>query len=265
MARYYPLHYYSLSRECLRAPSLKARIRSFLSLYGPASVFAGNEWWEKGDRKSLRDAGISRSDRILDIGSGSGELIASLFSLGFRKVVGADPFISGNTTHTNGPPVLKCEASDIEGQFEVVMMHHSLEHIWNQCKIAREIARLLSPEGRCIIRIPTIDSWAWIKYGSDWAQLDPPRHFYLHSRTSIIRLLQSTGLEVTEIVDDLSAFQIIGSEKIRRGHPLLNPQTGALDEAHISLARFDCLGPTPSPRIKQVGTWRLYCRPRTKN
>jgi SAM-dependent methyltransferase len=233
ISRYYPSHYYSFSNERARTPSLKARIRSFLSLYGPASLFAGKEWWEKGDRKSLRDAAVSRSDRILDIGSGSGELIANLFSLGFRRVVGVDPFTTGDVTHRNGPPILKCETCDIEGQFEIVMMHHSLEHIWDQYKIAREIARLLAPEGRCIIRIPTIDSWAWEKYGSDWVQLDPPRHFYLHSRTSIVRLLRSTGLEVTEIIDDSSAFQILGSEKILRGHPVLNPRTGALDEGTI--------------------------------
>jgi hypothetical protein len=35
-------------------------------------------------------------------------------------------------------------------------------------------------------------------------------------------------LLVTRIVDDSSGFQILGSEKIRRGLPLVDPKTGEL-------------------------------------
>ena len=231
MGRYYPGDYYSYCGQTDGGIAFKHKLRSLLSLYGPAWAFAGHDWWERGDRKSLRDAGVSRSDRILDIGCGAGELIAGLRDIGFRNVVGADPFIPKEIVHRNGARVLKCDASDLEGGFDLVMMHHSLEHIWDQSRMVGEVARLLVPGGRCIIRIPTIDSWAWQEYGTDWVQLDAPRHFYLHSRTSIVRLLQAAGLEVTALVDDSSAFQVLGSEKIRRGFPLINPATGATDYA----------------------------------
>ena len=213
MAQYYPSDYYSYTVERRGARGLKAKLRSFLSHYGPAGLFGGQEWWERGDRKSLRDAGVSRQDRILDLGCGNGELIASLRDIGFHNVLGADPFVAGEITHPNGVRVLKREVGETEGQFEMVMMHHGLEHIWDQCQTAREIARLLVPGGRCIIRIPTIDSWAWEEYGSDWVQLDPPRHFYLHSRASIAHLLQSAGLGVTAILDNSSAFQFLVAKK----------------------------------------------------
>jgi SAM-dependent methyltransferase len=230
MARYYPSNYYSYGQAGSSASlDLKARTRNLLAHYGPSWLFSGKDWWEKGDRKALRDAGIHRSARILDLGCGRGEFIDDLRNIGFSSVLGADPFIQDDIAHPNGVRVLKREAADVDGSFDVVMMHHSLEHIWDQHGIVAEIARLLAPGGRCIIRIPTVDSWAWEEYGVDWVQLDAPRHFYLHSRASIKRLLEGSGFTVTAIVDDSISFQILGSEKIRRGFPLINPETNQTD------------------------------------
>ena len=84
-----------------------------------------------------------------------------------------------------------------------------------------------------MIRIPTIDCWAWEEYGRDWVALDAPRHFYLHSRASITRLLEQARFRVTGIVDYSTSLQILGSEKIRRGQPLLNPKSGMADYAEF--------------------------------
>jgi SAM-dependent methyltransferase len=230
MEPYYPPNYYSFSEDNVGVRTrLKRRIRDALSFYGSSRLFSGRAWWERGDFRSLRDSAVSPSERILDLGCGAGEFVASLGDLGFTNVVGADPFISHDITHPNGVRIRKSTASDLKGAFDVVMMHHSLEHIWDQQESVRQIARLLAPGGRCIIRIPTIDSWAWEEYGKDWVQLDPPRHFYLHSRQSIRELVENAGMEVVSVVDDSMAFQILGSEKVRGGHALLDPGTNAMD------------------------------------
>jgi SAM-dependent methyltransferase len=227
---HYPDKYYAYAPESAGAvQTIKQRTRNLLALYGPAWLFAGRDWWELGAWKSIRDMGVSRSARILDLGCGNGGLIASLAEMGFHNVLGADPFIPQDIVHSNGARVLKCEADEIEGQFDVVMMHHSLEHIWDQNRTVADVARLVKTGGRCLIRIPTIDCWAWEEYGRDWVALDAPRHFYLHSRASVTRLLESAGLRLARIVDDASSLQILGSEKIRRGQPLLNPRTGKAD------------------------------------
>jgi SAM-dependent methyltransferase len=218
MAPYYPGDYYSYSpRPKGLLASMKANIRAALSIFGPSQIFAGRDWYEKGDRKSLRDAKVRRADRILDLGCGQGALVADLRDIGFENVIGADPFVDEDVKYSNGAVVLKRDGSELDGPFDLVMMHHSLEHIWDQKQAVTNIARLLTPGGRCIIRIPTIDSWAWGEYGEDWVQLDPPRHFYLHSRRSIALLLEQAGLKVTAIIDDSIAFQILASEQIRFG------------------------------------------------
>lgn len=234
MDRYYPENYYSYSLPATGASQwLKTKVRAFLSHYGPRQFFEGCDWWAAGDRRSLREAGISRSARILDLGCGSGGLIASLRDIGFRNVIGADPYISSEIIHRNGVRVLKCEAGEIEGEFDVVMMHHSLEHVRDQRAVVNNIVRLLVPGGYCIIRIPTIDSWAWEEYGIEWVQLDAPRHFYLHSRASIVRLLETAGLHVITIADDSFSYSLLGSEKIRRGQPVIDRETGNTDFALV--------------------------------
>jgi SAM-dependent methyltransferase len=221
LGRHYPNNYYSyLNKEVGTLARLKIRLRDFLRHYGPRAIFGGEEWWEMGAAKSLRAAHVDRRDRILDLGCGSGEFIGALRDIGFSGVLGVDPFIENDIERPNGVRILKREARDLDGKFEVVMMHHSLEHIWDQHEIAGQIARLLAPGGRAIVRIPTIDSWAFEEYGTRWVQLDAPRHLYLHSRQSIRNLLERAGLEVIRIEDDSGIFQILGSEKVRRGQPI---------------------------------------------
>jgi 2-polyprenyl-3-methyl-5-hydroxy-6-metoxy-1,4-benzoquinol methylase len=231
MDRYYPATYYSYN---IAQRNIRNLIRSFLAYYGPGWLFAGRDWWENPDRKSLRDAHITRSSRILDLGCGSGNFTASLKDIGLRNVIGADPFIPEDTVHPNGVKILRKEASEIEGEFDLVMMQASMEHIWDQHGIVREMARLLAPGGHCMMNIPTLDSWAWEHYGENWVHLDPPRHFYIHSRAGITRLLASAGLEVTSIVDSAASFGILASEKIRMGLPQIDPATGHYEyERHL--------------------------------
>jgi SAM-dependent methyltransferase len=252
--QYYPRNYYSFSSEDGGSASkIKAKIRDTLSLYGPAWLFSGRDWWELGSRKAIRDLGVPRSARILDLGCGNGSLIASLADLGYGNVLGADPYIDSDIVHPNGARVLKRGAGDVEGQFDVVMMHHSLEHIWDQQQTLADVARLVRDGGQCLIRIPTIDCWAWEEYGRDWIALDPPRHFYLHSRKSIAQLLRGAGFQVTAIIDDASSLQILGSEKIRRGQPLLNPKSGKADYAEFLPQRLIQSAPSRTRELNRAG------------
>jgi SAM-dependent methyltransferase len=248
MEQYYPSTYYSYG---IAQRNVRNRIRSFLAYYGPGWLFAGRDWWENPDRKSLREANIARSSRILDLGCGSGNFTASLRDIGLHNVTGADPFIPQDMVHPNGVKILRKEACEIEGEFDLVMMQASLEHVWDQRGIVHEIARLLAPGGRCMVNIPTLDSWAWENYGENWVHLDPPRHFYIYSRTGITRLLTSAGLEVTSIVDSASAFGILASEKIRMGLPQIDPATGQYDYERVLPGDFIASASNKAHKVNQ--------------
>jgi hypothetical protein len=126
----------------------------------------------------------------------------------------------GRSTTTADCSCKKGTLSDVEGKWDLIMFHHSLEHIEDQRGTLARVGQLLGPDGWCLIRVPTVDSDAWDEYRDRWVQLDAPRHLTLHSMASMERLADSAGLRVEAVVHDSTAFQFEGSELYRRGRPL---------------------------------------------
>ncbi|WP_462120176.1 methyltransferase domain-containing protein [Methylorubrum extorquens] len=117
--------------------------------------------------------------------------------------------------------ILKSNIEDTPGQFDVVMFHHSLEHVPDPGKTLKIASTKLLPKGTCIVRIPTTSSGAWDHYGKDWAQLDAPRHFLVPSRKGMEVMGQRSGLMLEKIIDDSWSFQFWGSEQYQRDIPLV--------------------------------------------
>jgi SAM-dependent methyltransferase len=169
---------------------------------------------------SLKRAGLVPTSRILDVGTGAGRRVGDLRRLGFR-VIGVDPFVDHDVLDQGGRLLVKKAAvSDIEGQFDFVMLHHSLEHMADQHAALHEAWRLVRPGGTVLVRVPLVDSYAWRTYGTDWVQLDAPRHLYLHSERSLSLLATDQGFQVRAVVYDSTAFQFSGSELYRSGGQL---------------------------------------------
>lgn len=172
---------------------------------------------------SLRRLKLARDARIVDVGCGGGELLLTLQSVGFTRLLGVDPFVAHELDLGAGLRVLKADLSEVKQQADLVMFHHSLEHIGDQSAMLAAAHAMLAPGGRCLVRIPTVSSWAWRHYGADWCALDAPRHLYLHSKKSIRLLAEAAGFEVEDIVSDSTTFQFWGSEQYRRDIRLMQP------------------------------------------
>jgi len=235
LGRYYPKGYYSF---CQNNPGglrkARERLRNFLAIYGPESIFGKLEWWQNGKHAAIRDSGVHRNQSVIDIGCGSGDYISELKDIGFSRVTGADPYIPETVTRSNGVTIRKIDMRYIEERYDFVMMHHSLEHIWDQRETVRLLHQITAPGGRIVVRVPVVDSWAWEEYGLFWANGDAPRHFYLHSRKSISRLLTAAGFRDIRLIDDANSFGILGSEKIRRGLPLMDAGGGTDFDRYFS-------------------------------
>lgn len=161
------------------------------------------------------------SARFLDVGCGNwSKWLQDLRAMGFRNLVGIDPFISSNLEKC-GIRILRQSIAQAEGQFDLITFHHSLEHILNQQEILTDARRLLAPNGVILIRIPIVSSYVWEKYGVNWIEMDPPRHLYLHSKESIKLLGQQAGLELFETLYDSYDFEFYGSEQYLRDIPLV--------------------------------------------
>jgi SAM-dependent methyltransferase len=226
LAKYYPDDYYSFQKSGPLKAWLKTRWAAYsygrLSLvgWGMSAVLGKNQAIE-----SVKRARIPRDATILDVGCGSGDLLLLLRSLGFHKLTGADPFVANDIAYANGVEVWKKDLAEISRKFDVIMSHHSFEHMTDPNQILLHAARLLNPGGWIIIRVPIAGSYAWKKYGTNWVQLDPPRHIFLPTTRSMEILADAAGLRLCEVVHESNEFQFWGSEQYVRDIPLNDPRS----------------------------------------
>jgi predicted SAM-dependent methyltransferase len=139
--------------------------------------------------------------------------------------MGVDPFLPHDYTTSSGVALWRKNISDLDRSFDLVMLHHSLEHIPKQLETLLEIKRHLKPDGTVLIRIPLASSFAWKNYGANWVQLDAPRHFYLHTLKSMSILAEQAGFHIANTLYDSTAFQFWGSEQYARDIPLRDPRS----------------------------------------
>ena len=223
LERYYPLRdYYSFA-----SVETDRSFRRFLSRQRDAYLLLGGSILGKavaafGSDSLLQNigcSGLTTHSRVLDVGCGSGGLLNRLYHVGFRNLVGADPYLA-ECRSIAGVTLLRASMEDLRDEFDLIMLNHSLEHMRFQQQQACHVARLLAPNGTAMIRVPIVSSYAWKTYGVNWVQLDAPRHLYLHSIPSLKLIVARAGMRVTRIGFDSTYFQFTGSEMIQRGTAL---------------------------------------------
>lgn len=235
MAAWYPMDYCSYGPAKVRSlPGwrrwLKAqRTRLLLGGYGrggrwlsrliPLPPFGG---WMQGLPLGL-DA------RILDVGCGAGHLLLRLQRDGFRSLQGIDLFIADHLTYPGGLKVRKQGIEDLAGEFDLIMLNHSFEHMDRPQEVLSNLARHLATDGRLLIRIPIAGCYAWRKYGVAWANLDAPRHLFLHTPYSLALLAATAGLEIVRTHYESQYKQIALSEWISLGGTMKTYEQRAKD------------------------------------
>lgn len=130
--------------------------------------------------------------RLLEVGCGNGRTLVVLRSLGWQvEGVDVDPVAlqyassQGLETRCGHLLDLRYEADT----FDVIMMHHVIEHLHEPITFLQECHRILKPGGRLLMITPNVDGLGHGIFGANWYPLDPPRHLYLYSRKSMTDLL----------------------------------------------------------------------------
>jgi 2-polyprenyl-3-methyl-5-hydroxy-6-metoxy-1,4-benzoquinol methylase len=168
---------------------------------------------------TIGHCGVTLSSRILDVGCGSGRLLLRMAELGFRNLLGIDRYLPiAATAREAGVTIINGELSDLKERiFDLIMMHHVLEHCEDQVGQLRLAWKLLAPGGKILIRQPLCDSEAFRRYRSNWFQLDAPRHAVIHSIKSMRALGEKCGLRIREVIWDSTDQQFWASEQYMRG------------------------------------------------
>lgn len=190
---------------------------------------------------SLRHAKVSLDSKILDVGCGAGHLLHSMQEAGFKNLLGVDPFNAKQLNYDNGLNIEPKSIHDMSGEneWDLIMFNHSFEHVFDQHEVLEKVMTLLKPNGVCMIRVPTVTSWAWRSYGVDWVQLDAPRHLFLHSLQSMNFLAEKKGFKLENVVYDSFAFQQWGSEQYKQDIALHDENSYAVNPDKSPFSDYD--------------------------
>lgn len=159
--------------------------------------------------------GASRDSRILDIGCGAGVLLRRMRRWGYRNLTGVDPYTKAELREP-GLTVRRAELSEVTGEFDLIMLHHVLEHLPDPGSALRMARRLLLAGGAVLVRVPLAGSKLAREFGTDWFNLDAPRHLVIPSRAGLEELAAAAGFAVTHFECDGTEFSQLCSECYRR-------------------------------------------------
>ncbi len=244
LSKYYSSDYYSFesSSQYFKNPieRLARRLRDKYAVLNRGII--GKLLYNYFPNESLRSLSklkLTKFTKILDVGCGAGFLLYSLTELGFNKLLGIDPYIEEDITYENGLKIVKSSIYKLKGEWDIIMFHHSFEHLTDPLETLLHVSKLLSEYGVCLIRIPTVSSYAWEHYGTDWVQLDAPRHLFLYSIESFQILAEKSNMELYYIYYDSNEFQFWGSEQNRKGIAHLSEISYRINPSKSFFSRSD--------------------------
>ena len=229
LSKYYPNDYYSFANTDSKIKKLsffKQLQYEYLSgnnksiLGAIASFKYKSLLYDWCNILELRD----KNTKILDVGCGGGDLLKQLENVGFTNLTGADPFISEDIHYSENVNIYKKSVYELTETYDVIMLHHSLEHMDKQAEVIAKLYELLRKDGKLFIRIPIYSKPLFERYGVDLVNLDAPRHLFVHSIKSITYLLNNQGFKITNTTFDANVFDIIVSEQYKKDITLFDKE-----------------------------------------
>jgi SAM-dependent methyltransferase len=228
LGRYYAPPYYTF-RPVRPEPPAKRWLKRRLADYAlggrdPVGALVARLRGVPEILRGICAAGLDRAARVLDVGAGGGHTLVTFHAWGFRHLLGVDPYIPAELGPEHGITVRRGSIDDLDGTYDLIMFHHSFEHVTDPAGTLGAARERLSPGGWILIRTP-VASDSWRRYGADWVELDAPRHLHVHTVESLRVLARGGGLEVRGVRWETDAFELWGSEQYRRDVPLTDPRS----------------------------------------
>lgn len=249
LGRHYPENYYSYSATEKRSSDLEVKLRRLRTDHwlGHSEALTGRSLAYLSQRKPeyiywFQHLGLSTASKILDVGCGAGQFLLTLRRDGFSCLKGLDPFLPGPINHGASLTISSSGIDTEHDQYDLIMFHHSLEHMVSPLAALKHARSLLKPKGHILIRVPVAGCYAWRKYRQNWYSLDAPRHLFVPTPYGMSLLAGEIGLKVKRTFYDSDTGQILASEKYVRDIPLVKQgqsgHTETTPERKLALENF---------------------------
>jgi SAM-dependent methyltransferase len=201
------------------------------SLYDEYVRIEDTHWWFRGRRQIIATVlrpYLRPPARIIDIGSGGGAVAQALMEFGSVTACDIDVRCAASVARRPGMTFAYGTAEAIpfaDGSFDLVTAFDVLEHLDDDVRALREMARVLSPAGLIAITVPAYQ-WMWGR------QDEVSHHRRRYSGRSLRRAITAAGLRPRR----LTAFNSI-----------LFPGIAAVRIARRLAQRIKGAGQTPDP------------------
>lgn len=232
LSRYYGNATYYSFRNAVKESPHKALLKKLVA----ASIVGRPDRYPRGEglmdrmRRGVEPwialvPGLTRDSSILDVGCGEGARLHNLAAMGFTHLTGVDPFLAEESAgiQPDGVRLVRAPLAAIDGTYDLVVMHHSLEHFEDpgqQMEIARA---LVAPGGYLMVRIPILQEELWEEYGANWVQIDAPRHLYLFTMPGFTAFAERHGYRCEAQGTDGLGWCLAWSELYARDLPMFQP------------------------------------------
>lgn len=171
----------------------------------------------KGDLEDLWSISIAsfiasktKPGRVLNIGAHTGNLHPPLESHGY-EVLGIDIDDSAvrvaNEVGRNVRLVDLYEAGFKDGEFDIVTMIHTLEHLEHPERVIAECARLIRPGGALFINVPNRGGWLPKIMQASWIGWVPPHHVWQFTLSTLKDLVERGGAFQTQFLRGVGSME----------------------------------------------------------
>jgi 2-polyprenyl-3-methyl-5-hydroxy-6-metoxy-1,4-benzoquinol methylase len=172
--------------------------------YGSGKRFTGIVEWLLDNLYNYRVYQIEQNQKpgkVLDIGCGRGLLLHKLRQHGWTPMgTELNEEAAIYARERLGLPVttqMVEEAGFADGEFDLVILWHVLEHVQSPRAMLREVSRILKPGGTLLVAVPNFGSLEARLTGKGWFHLDTPRHLTHFTNATLRHALDNAGLTIS--------------------------------------------------------------------
>lgn len=136
---------------------------------------------------------------LLDFGCGNGAFMELMRGFGWTAY-GIEPDSARSVDDSRGRHIyhsIQDLESNVNTKFDVIILSHVIEHLPDPYSLIGELKGLCASKGRVIITTPNAKSLGASIFGRYWRGLEPPRHFNIFTKQSLIEVLENSGYQIT--------------------------------------------------------------------
>ncbi len=147
-------------------------------------------------RPLLLDDHHTETRRILEVGCASGDNLKPFLEAGWAvSAIEPNPRLAtlaaekGIEVHVGSVDSAHWQSET----FDVVLLNHVLEHVYNPRETLEKCAYWLRPQGMLYLEVPVFAAPSASLFGRYWGDLEFPIHLTLLPRNNLLQLLRDTG------------------------------------------------------------------------